>query len=86
MERTEMRIDSDLVERARARARVEGRGEEDLVEEALRRYLDGGDDASFGEILNGVAAWQERHGAEPLSEEQAMELAVEEQHAHRRGE
>lgn len=83
MDRAETRIDRELIERARERARREGREESDLVEDALRRYLD---DETFGGILDEVADWQERHGVERLSEDEAMKMAVEEQHAHRRGE
>jgi Arc/MetJ family transcription regulator len=86
MERTETRIDRTLVERARARARREGREESEIIEDALRRYLGEAGEETFGEILDGVAAWQREHGVEPLSEEEAMKLAVDEQHAHRRGE
>jgi Arc/MetJ family transcription regulator len=86
MERTETRIDRALVERARERARREGREESDVIEDALRRYLGEVGEENFGEILDGVAAWQREHGVEPLSEEEALKLAVEEQHAHRRGE
>jgi hypothetical protein len=45
----------------------------------------GGEEGTFGEILDGVGAWQLEHGVEPLSDEEAMKLAVQEQHAHRRG-
>lgn len=84
MERTETRIDRTLVERARERAREEGREEFDVIEDALKRYLDR--EETFGEILDRVAQWQREHGVEPLSEEDAMRIAVEEQRAHRRGE
>lgn len=84
MERTETRIDRVLVERARERARREGREEFDVIEDALKRYLDR--EETFGEILDGVADWQREHGVEPLSEEEAMRIAIEEQRAHRRGE
>ncbi|MDQ3436340.1 MAG: hypothetical protein M3491_03195 [Actinomycetota bacterium] len=86
MERTETRIDRVLVERARERARREGREESELIEDALRRYLDGGEEETFGEILDRVAAWQREHGIDPPSEEEAIKLAVQEQHALRRGE
>ena len=86
MERTETRIDRALVERARERARREGREESEVIEDALRRYLAEDREETFGEILDSVAAWQREHGVEPPSEEEAMKLAVEEQHAHRRGE
>ncbi len=93
MERTETRIDRVLIERARERARREGREEFDVIEDALKRYLDREDaprgtgrEETFGEILDGVADWQREHGVEPLSDEEAIRLAVEEQHAYRRGE
>lgn len=80
MDRAETRVDRELIERARR----EGREESELVEDALRCYLD--DEETFGGILDEVADWQERHGIERLSEDEAMKMAVEEQHAHRRGE
>lgn len=86
MERTETCIDRILIERACERARREGREESDVIEDALRRYLDEAGEETFGEILNGVAAWQRERGVETLSEEGALKLAVEEQHAYRRGE
>lgn len=86
MERTETKIDRSLVERARELARREGREESDVIEDALKRYFGEVGEETFGEILDGVAAWQREHGVEPLSEEEAMKLAVEEQHASRRGE
>lgn len=93
MELTETRIDRELLERARQRAREEGCEESDVIEAALKRYLDREDrrdpeheEASFEEILDGVADWQREHGVEPLSEDEAMRLAVEAQHAYRRGE
>ncbi len=39
MERTETRIDRDLLEAVRERAAEEGRDEEELIEEAVGRYL-----------------------------------------------
>jgi hypothetical protein len=36
------------------------------------------------ELLDRVYAWQRERGVEPLSDEEAMRLAVEEQHASRR--
>ncbi len=35
-------------------------------------------------MLDHVDAWQRERGVEPLSDEEAMRLAVEEQHASRR--
>ena len=64
-----------------------------MIEAALKRYLDREDrrdpeheDTSFEEILDGVADWQREHGVEPLSEDEAMRLAVGAQHTYRRGE
>lgn len=88
-ERTETRVSRNLLEAVRERAIAEGRDESEVVEEALRRYLAGSPDneeRSFGEIFAKVDEYQRRHGVEPLSDEEAMKLAVEEQHAHRRGE
>jgi Arc/MetJ family transcription regulator len=85
MERTETRIDRSLVKRARERARKEGSEESDVIEDALRRYLGEAVGVPFGEVLDSVA-WQREHGVEQLSEEEAIKLAVEEQHASRRGE
>lgn len=39
---------------------------------------------SLGEFFDRVHRWQVEHGVEPLSDEEAMKLAVEEQHAYRR--
>ena len=93
MERTEIRINRELLERERQRAREEGREKSDMIEAALKRYLDREDrrdpeheDTSFEEILDGVADWQREHGVEPLSEDEAMRLAVGAQHTYRRGE
>lgn len=84
MERTETRIDRELVERARERARREGRDESELIEDALRRYLDRR--ASISESLESARRRREASGIPELSEEEAMRIAVEEQHAYRRGE
>lgn len=93
MERTKIRIDRELLKRARKRAREEGCEEPDVIEAALKRYLDWEDrrdpeheETSFEDILDGVADWRREQGVEPLSEDEAMRLAVEEQHAYKRGE
>lgn len=39
MERTETKIDRDLLDAVRERAAEEGRGEEEIIEEAVGRYL-----------------------------------------------
>jgi predicted transcriptional regulator len=87
MKRTETRIDRELVERARERARREGRDESELIEDALRRYLDRDlRRASISESLENARKRRETAGIPELSEEEAMRIAVEEQHAYRRGE
>ncbi len=87
MERTETRIDRELVERARELARREGRDESELIEDALRRYLDRDDRRpSISESLEGARRRREATGIPELSEAEAMRIAVEEQRAHRRGE
>ena len=93
MERTAIRINRELLERERQRAREEGREKSDVIEAALKRYLGREDrrdpeheETSFEKILDGVADWQREHGVEPLSEDEAMRLAVGAQHTYRRGE
>lgn len=87
MERTEMKIDRELVERTRERARRDGREETEVVEEALRRYLDRENRRpTISESLDNARRRREAAGISELSEEEAMRIAVEEQHAYRRGE
>lgn len=89
MERTETRIDSELVAKARELARREGRDESELIEDALRRYLGRADDdrrPGISESLENARRRREGSGITELSEEEAMRIAVEEQHAYRRGE
>jgi hypothetical protein len=87
MKRTETRLDRELVERARERARREGRDESELIEDALRRYLDSDRRRpSISESLENARKRREAAGIPELSEEEAMRIAVEEQHAYRRGE
>lgn len=87
MERAETRIDRELVERARERARREGREESELIEDALRHYLDRDDRRpSISESLENARRRREALSIPELSEEEAMRIAVEEQHAYRRGE
>jgi predicted transcriptional regulator len=87
MKRTETRIDRELVERVRERARREGRDESELIEDALRRYLDRDRRrASISKSLENARRRREAAGIPELSEEEAMRIAVEEQHAYRRGE
>ena len=85
----ETKVSRDLLDAVSRRAAAEGRDEAEVVEEALKRYLavNAGialeADGSFDAIFARVREWQERRGVEPLSDEEAMKLAVEEQHAHR---
>jgi hypothetical protein len=85
----ETKVDRELLDAVREIAAGEGRGESDVIEDALRRYLAapsrprGG--GTFGDIFARVEEWQRRRGVEPLSDEEAMKLAVEGQRAHRRG-
>lgn len=75
------------MERARERARREGRDESELIEDALRRYLDRYDRrVSISESPESASRRREAAGIPELSEEEAMRIAVEEQHAYRRGE
>lgn len=87
LKRVETRVDLNLLEAVRSIAAEEGRGESEVIEDALRRYIasEARDGGSFGEIFARVDEWQRRRGVEPLSDEEAMRLAVEEQHASRRG-
>jgi hypothetical protein len=87
MERVETKISRDLMEVVRAQAKREGRNPEEVVEDAVRNYLSraGKNPArGFPEIFDSIDRYQKEHGVEPLSEEEAMKLAVEEQHAWRR--
>lgn len=90
LRRVETRVDRELLDAVRMIATEEGRGESNVIEEALRRYLAASSRSrvgeSFGDIFARVEEWQRRRGVEPLSDEEAMKLAVEEQHAPRRGE
>lgn len=80
--RTTTEIDAKLLEELRCRAREQGRPEGVLLEEAVRRYLDR--PGSLAELFKRIDRGQKERGVEPLSEEEAMRLAVEEQHAWRR--
>ena len=98
--KTTVYIEEDLLRAAKALAARTGKKEHEVFEEALVLHLAAaGDPArtglagsgrakgeSFGEIFARVRESQRRRGIEPLSDEEAMRLAVEEQHAHRRGE
>lgn len=79
-------VSSDLRETLRERAAKEGRPEAELIEEVLADYLSSAPlpgEAAPG-LLKQVYRYQCLLGTSPLSEDEAMRLAVEEQHAARR--
>jgi DNA-binding protein Fis len=84
VERTETKIDRALLQAVRARAAKEGRGEAEVIEEAVKRYLKEGRGRDLNDIFDSIQRHQQEQGVEPLSEVEAMKLAVEEQHAWRR--
>lgn len=89
MERVETKISRELLEAVRDRAREEGRDSSEIIEEAVSRYLLRARDATqrprdLLEVLDSMARYRRERGVEELSEEEAMRLAVEEQHAWRR--
>jgi hypothetical protein len=96
MERAETKMDRDLLEALRVVAAEEGRGECEVLEDAARFYLERGphsklrdavsERATKSELIERARRRRERAGLEELSEEEALRIAVEEQHAHRRGE
>ncbi len=71
------------MEAVRARAVAENREDTEVIEEAIARYLKESSDGIVG-VLDRMAEGRRRRGVEELSEEEAMRLAVEEQHAWRR--
>ena len=75
-------IDAVLLAELRCRANELGRTETEVLEAAVRRYLDR--PGTLAELFERVDRGQKERGVEPLSEEEAMRLAVEEQHAWRR--
>lgn len=85
-EKQKIEIDAGLFEELRRRAREQSRAEGELLEEIVRRYLVLAPrrSDSFKEFFEKVERRQHEEGAEPLSEDEAMELANEELHAMRR--
>lgn len=75
-------IDAELLEELRRRAREQGRPERELLDEAVKSYLQR--PGSLEELLERIDQGQRERGVEQLSEDDAMRLAVEEQHAWRR--
>lgn len=83
MERVETKISRDLMEAVKAQADKEGRDSEEVVEDAVKKYLKESS-GSIVKVLERMSEWRRENGVEELSEEEAMRLAVEEQHAWRR--
>src|SRR5215218_281687 len=105
-EKVRTEISGELLEAVRRLAEEQGRSEREVLDEAVRFFLESyayfsritvrrnvegpSREAMFSwgfnikELLDQVYAWQRERGVEPLSDEEAMRLAVEEQHASRR--
>ena len=81
-ERQRTEISAELLESLRRKAEDQGRTEADVLDEAVRRYLER--PGSLSDLFDRVERGQRERGVEPLSDEEAMKLAVEEQHAWRR--
>lgn len=81
-EKQKTEIDAGLFAKLSRRAAEQGRPETEVLEEAVRRYLE--TPRSTAELLDRAERWQRDRGVEPLSDEEAMELANEELHAMRR--
>jgi hypothetical protein len=75
-------ISPELLEELRRRARELGRPERELLDEAVKSYLER--PSSLAELFERIDQGQRKRGVAPLSEDEAMRLAVEEQHAWRR--
>jgi hypothetical protein len=75
-------ISAELLGELRRRAREQGRPERELLDEAVKIYLER--PGSLAELFEGIDRGQRERGVAPLSEDEAMHLAVEEQHAWRR--
>lgn len=82
-QRTE--IDAGLLEELRRVAREQDRREDEVLEEAVRRYLTYGARRSRDliDLFDRIDRGQEERGVEPLSDEEAMRLANDELHAWR---
>jgi len=82
-QRTE--IDAGLLEELRRVAREQNRREDEVLEEAVRRYLTSGARRSRDliDLFDRIDRGQEERGVEPLSDEEALRLANDELHAWR---
>lgn len=76
-------MDRELLEALRRRAVEEGREEYEVLEDAARFYLEHGRRASITELIERSRERREKAGIPELSEDEAMRIAVAEQHAHR---
>lgn len=87
-DRRSTEVDAEVLAELQKRAGEQGRILRELVDEALRLYLAELDrprrPGGLNELLARIDREQRERGVEPLSEEEAMRLAVEEQHAARR--
>ncbi len=83
MERTETKMDSELLNALRRRAAEEGREEYEVLEDAARFYLEHGNRAGITELIERSRQRRERTGVPEPPEDEAMRIAVAEQHAHR---
>lgn len=83
MERTETKMDRELLQALRRRAAEEGREEYDVLEDAARFYLQHGYRAGITELIERSRERRERAGVPEPSEDEAIRIAVSEQHAHR---
>jgi hypothetical protein len=81
-EKQQTEISAELLEELRRRAKDQNRPESELLDEAVRSYLDR--PGSLAELFEQIDRGQKERGVEPLSEEEAMKLAVKEQHDWRR--
>ena len=83
-QRTE--IDAGLLEELRAEAHRQSRTESELLEEIIRSYLVLAPrrSNSLGVFFDDLERRRREEGVEPLSEEEAIDLANEELHAMRR--
>lgn len=78
----QVEISPELLEELRRRAHEQGRPERELLEEAIKSYLER--PGSLAELFEGIDQGQRERGVAPLSEGEAIRLADEEQHAWRR--
>ena len=76
-------MDRELLEALRRLADEEGREEYEILEDAARFYLEHGNRASITELIERARERREQAGVPEPSEDEAMRIAVAEQHAYR---